>query len=171
MCQKYASWVTLRPQWDHCRQGEVKVHILNFITTWSEFQKVSQTATEQGKAEQCIFDFKTTWSELQKASQTAADQGKAKLCFLDFLNHLVKVSEAHSDPYWARQSRATYLYTRFRNYIVRVPKACQTAVMWGEAELRTYNLIKTSPPQIRFQAAVCVSTPRMYPRSAYFLVW
>ena len=27
-----------------------------------------------------------------------------------------------------------------------------------------------SPPQRRSQAVVCVSTPRMYPRSGYFLV-
>ena len=27
-----------------------------------------------------------------------------------------------------------------------------------------------SPPQCRSQAVVCVSTPRMYPRSGYFLV-
>ena len=27
-----------------------------------------------------------------------------------------------------------------------------------------------SPPQIRSQVVVCVSTPRMYPRSGYFLV-
>ena len=33
----------------------------------------------------------------------------------------------------------------------------------GEAELRIYNLKKTSPTQSRSQAVVCVSTPRMYP--------
>ena len=49
-------------------------------------------------------------------------------------------------------------------------EACRTAVMRGEAELRTYNLKKTSPPQSRSQAVVCLSTPRMYPRSGYFLV-
>ena len=40
----YASWVTLRLQWDCCRQGEAKVRILNFKTTKSEFQMPSQTA-------------------------------------------------------------------------------------------------------------------------------
>ena len=29
----------------------------------------------------------------------------------------------------------------------------------------------TSPPQCRSQAVACVSTPRMYPRSEYFLVY
>ena len=45
-----------------------------------------------------------------------------------------------------------------------------TAAKWSEAELRLYNLKETSPPQSRSQAVVCVSTPRMYPRSGYFLV-
>ena len=71
MSEKYSFWVTLRPQSDRCCRGEAEVRILYFKTTWSESQKVSQTATEQGKAEQCIFDFKTTWSEFQKPSQTA----------------------------------------------------------------------------------------------------
>ena len=51
MSEKYAFWVTLRPQSDHCRRGEAEVHILNFKTTWSEFQKANQTATKQGNAE------------------------------------------------------------------------------------------------------------------------
>ena len=42
-------------------------------------------------------------------------------------------------------------------------------ITWS-AKLRIYNLKKTSLPQSRSQAVVCVSTPRMYPRSGYFLV-
>ena len=42
--EKCASWVTLTPQWDRCRRGEAEVRILDFKTTWSEFQKPSQTA-------------------------------------------------------------------------------------------------------------------------------
>ena len=30
--KKYVSWVILRPQWDHCCQGEAKVHVLDFNT-------------------------------------------------------------------------------------------------------------------------------------------
>ena len=90
------------------------VCILNFKTTWSEFQKASKTAAERVEAELRILDFKTTWSEFQKASQIAAKRGKAKLLILNFK--------------------------------------------------------KTSPLQSRSQAVVCVSTPRMYPRSGYFLV-
>ena len=58
--EKYASWVTLRPQSDRCHRGKAEVRIFNFKTTWSEFQKASQTATEQGEAELRILDFKTT---------------------------------------------------------------------------------------------------------------
>ena len=44
-------------------RGEAELRILNFKTTWSEFQMPSQTAAERGKAELHILDFKTTWSE------------------------------------------------------------------------------------------------------------
>ena len=40
-----ASWATLRSQSDPCHQGEAEVSILNFETTWSEFQKPRKTAT------------------------------------------------------------------------------------------------------------------------------
>ena len=79
--------VTIRPQWDRCCQGEAEVRILDFKTTWSESQKVSQTATEQGKAEQYIFNFKTTWSEFQKPSQTATEQGEAELRVYNLKKH------------------------------------------------------------------------------------
>ena len=55
MSEKYSFWVTISPQSDRCCRGKAEVRILDFKTTWSESQKVSQTATEQGKAEQCIF--------------------------------------------------------------------------------------------------------------------
>ena len=38
-----------------------------------------------------------------------------------------------------------------------------------KAKLR-YMFRVSSPPQSRSKAVVCVSTPRMYPRSGYFLV-
>ena len=60
MIEKYACWVILRPLSDCCRRGEAKVRILDFKTTWSEFQKATQTATEQGEAELGILNFKTT---------------------------------------------------------------------------------------------------------------
>ena len=50
-----------------CR-GEAEVRILNFKTTWSEFQKASQTATKRGNAELPILNFKET-SPLQSRSQ------------------------------------------------------------------------------------------------------
>ena len=72
--EKYASWVTLRPQWDRCRRGEAEVRILNFKTTWSEFQKASQTATEQGKTKLCILIFKITWSDSEALSDPCHDR-------------------------------------------------------------------------------------------------
>ena len=40
-----------------------------------------------------------------------------------------------------------------------------------KAKLSYIHTIKTSPSQSRSEAVVCVSTPRMYPRSVYFLVY
>ena len=45
--EKYASWVTLRPQWDRCRRGEAEVRILNFKTTWSEFHHLPRVGPKQ----------------------------------------------------------------------------------------------------------------------------
>ena len=43
-----------------CRRGEAEVRILNFKTTWLNFQKASHTATKRGEAELRILYFKTT---------------------------------------------------------------------------------------------------------------
>ena len=84
MCEKYAFWFPLRPQLDRFRQGEAEVRIIDFKTTWSEFQMASQAVTEWSKAELRIFNFKTTRSEFQKWSQTAAERGEAKLRILNY---------------------------------------------------------------------------------------
>ena len=84
-------------------------------------------------------------------------------------------------------------------YVLRVKKihpgspsySSQTAAGRGEAELRIFDFKTTwsefqipsqntlaeaiyfrvsSPPQSQSKVVVCVSTPRMYPRSGYFLV-
>ena len=47
--KKYVFWVTLRPQSDCCCRGEAEVRILDFKTTWSEFQKPCQTAATEAK--------------------------------------------------------------------------------------------------------------------------
>ena len=39
---------------DCCRRGEAEVHILNFKTTWSEFQMPSQTAPAEAKP-RCVY--------------------------------------------------------------------------------------------------------------------
>ena len=70
MSKKYAFWVTLRPQSDCCRRGEAEVRILNFKTTWSEFQRASQTDAKRGNAEISILDFKTIYRNYWIRSRT-----------------------------------------------------------------------------------------------------
>ena len=45
--------------------------ILDFKTTWSEFQMSNETAATRGHAKLHMINFKTTWSEFQKPNQTA----------------------------------------------------------------------------------------------------
>ena len=71
----------------------------------------SKTATERGNAKLLILNFKTTWSEFQIPSPNTLAKAKPK-------------------------------------YIFRV----------------------SSPPQSQSKAVVCVSKPRIYPHSGYFLV-
>ena len=52
--EKYASLVTLRPQWDRCRRDEAEMRVLNFKTKWSEFQMPSQTAPAEAKP-RCVY--------------------------------------------------------------------------------------------------------------------
>ena len=47
MSEKYASWVTLRPQWDRCRLSEAEVRILDFKAIWSEFHQLPRVAPKQ----------------------------------------------------------------------------------------------------------------------------
>ena len=49
MSEKYAFWVTLRPQLDRYCQGKAKVNILDFKTTWLELKKPCQTAAAEAK--------------------------------------------------------------------------------------------------------------------------
>ena len=52
--EKYASWVNLTHQLDCSCRGEAEVHILDFKTTWSEFQMPSQTAPAEAKP-RCVY--------------------------------------------------------------------------------------------------------------------
>ena len=61
--------------------AEAKPSILDFETTWSEFQKPRQTAAKQGEAELRILDFKTTWSEFHHLPRV----GPKQLCALAHL--------------------------------------------------------------------------------------
>ena len=42
-------WVTLSPQLDRYCRGKAEVRIINFKTTWSEFQRASQIAVRRAK--------------------------------------------------------------------------------------------------------------------------
>ena len=68
------------------------------------------------------------------------------------------------------------LLNKVVRYTSRVTKILSHPAVLGEAKPSyVYLILKThfrvsSPPQSRSQAVVCVSTPRKYPRSGYFLV-
>ena len=78
-------------------------------------------------------------------SGTAAAEAKPR-CVYSILKPHGQSSRCQVRLLLPKQSRGAY--TQFENHMVRV----------------------SSPPQSRSKAVVCVSTPRMYPRSGYFLV-
>ena len=94
---RYTSRVTKKYSESCCSagRGEAELRIFNFKTTWSEFQKASQTAAERGEAELHILSFKTTWSELQKPSPNAATRGEAELRILNFKTTLSDFQMPH----------------------------------------------------------------------------
>ena len=125
--EKYASWVNLGPQSDCCHRGEAKVRILDFKTTWSESQKVSQTTTKQGKAEQCIFDLKTIWSEFQKPSQTAGSITSKIIFFKKSLSVHIHIHNSSSPvQLLLREAKPSYVYTILKNITSpeSVPSSC-----------------------------------------------
>ena len=63
---------------DCSRRGKAEVRILNLKTTWSEFQKASQTATEQGKAKLRILKLASVFDHLSSV-------GPKQLCALAHL--------------------------------------------------------------------------------------
>ena len=58
MSEKYAFWVTLRPQSYYYHQGEAEVRILDFKTTWSDLKKPCQTVAVRGEAKLRIYNLK-----------------------------------------------------------------------------------------------------------------
>ena len=78
---------------------------------------------------------------------------------------MVRVPEAKSDC--SRQGEAEVRILDFKTTWSNFQMSSQTATT--EAKLR-YMFRVSSPPQSWSKAVVCVSTPRMYPRSGYFLV-
>ena len=81
---KLCSHISLSSSLRLSQEKPSNVYLLNFKTTWLEFQKASHTATKRGEAKLHILNFKTIWSEFQKPSQTTTERGEAELRILDF---------------------------------------------------------------------------------------
>ena len=142
---KYASWVTLRPQSDRCCRGEAEVRILDFKTTWSEFQKPYQTAAVRGEAELRIYNLKKT-SPTQSRSQAVVCVSTPRM----YPRSRVRVSKGLSDCCCARRSRATY--TQFWNHLVRL--------LLSEAKLsQVYSILKPHGQNFRNSTVAPNSIP------------
>ena len=89
--KKYASWVTLRPQWDRCRQGEAKVCILDFKTKWSEFQMPSQTAPAEATPS-CVYWILKPHGQSSRCKVRLLPPRQIRGGYTQFWNHIVSVS-------------------------------------------------------------------------------
>ena len=70
------------------------------------------------------------------------------------------------------QGEAEVRILNFKITWSELQEASQTATEQGlylAGEFQIYSIV-TSPPHCRSQAVVCISTPRMYLRSGYFLI-
>ena len=125
------------------------VCILNFKTTWSEFQRASQTAAERGEAELRILNSKTTWSEFQMPSQTAPAEVKPRYVYSILKPH----GQSSRSPVRPLLSEAT------PSYVYSI--------------LKPHGQSSRGSTYIHFlcqsQAVVCVSIPRTNLQSKYFL--
>ena len=70
------------------------------------------------------------------------------------------------------QIKVSWYVLRVKNMNSSLPleTLCVHEARQSEAMYIKTHFSVQSPPQFRSQAVVCVSTPRMYPRSGYFLV-
>ena len=78
-------------------------------------------------------------------------------------------------PQWdnCHRGEAKVGILNFKTTWSEIQKASQTATerrLYLAGKFQIYSIF-TSPPQCWSQAVVCASTPRMYPRSGYFLVF
>ena len=88
--EKYSSWVTLQPQSDRCRQCEAEVRILDFRTTWSEFQKPYQTTAVGGEAKLRIHNLNPIPTE---GGPFGPEQPKTVWHFLSFMSGVIKIHD------------------------------------------------------------------------------
>ena len=145
-------------------QGEAELRILDFKTTWSEFQMPSQTAPAKAKP-RCVYsilkphgqssrspvrlllseakprelrilDFKTTWSEDTKSD--CSRQGEAEVCIFNFKTPWSELQKP--SPIAAMQGEVELRILNFKTTWSEFQKPCQTAATRGKAELRICNL-------------------------------
>ena len=110
-------------------------------------------------------NFKTTWSEFQVPSQTAPAEAKPRSVYSikTTWSEFQMPSQADCSHRGEAKVRVFDFKTTFSEF--QIPSQNTLA----KAKPR-YVFRVSSPPQSRSKAVVCVSTPRMYPRSGYFLV-
>ena len=111
----------------------------------------------RGEAEVRILNFETTWSELQRPSQTTLAEAKPR-CVYSILK-----------PQWSELQRPS------QTAPTKAKPRCVYSIAKSHGQSSRYQVRilyrVSSPPQSRSKAVVCVSTPRMYQRSGYFLVY
>ena len=132
--KKYAICAPLRPKSDCCHRGKAEVCIFYFKTTWSDFQKASQTVTEHGKLSNVYSISKPLGQSSRSLVRLLPREAKPSYVYL-ILKSLGQSSKIPIKPLPPKE-KPSYIHTIFK---------------------------KTPPPQSRFQTVVCVSTPRMYP--------
>ena len=115
----------------------------------------------------CVYSFLKPHSQSSRCQVRLLPPRQSQGAYTQFQNHMVRVSGAKSDC--SRWGKAMVHILHFKTTWSEFQKANQTATEQGNAE-RISNQNVCSPPQSRSQAVVCVSTPRKYPRSGYFLV-
>ena len=165
MSEKYSFWVTLRPQSDRYCRGEAQACILNFKTTWSESQKVSQTATAQGNAELLseanLSYVNSILKPHSQSSNSPAERGEAELCIFNFKTLWSEFQKPSPSQTPTDQSEAKLMYTQFQKHMVRVPDANSDCSHRGKAEMRILNF-KTTWSEFHH-------LPRVGPKQLYAL--
>ena len=125
MSEKYASLVILTPQSDRCCPGGAEVRILDFTTTWSEFQIPSQTTFAEAKLRYICSILKSYGQSSRSPVKLLPRKAKP--------NYVYSISNPHGQSFKRPvrlllcESKLSYIYS-----ILKPPG--QTAAEPGEAE-------------------------------------